>query len=291
MNSYTRLIASVAVCFVATLVSCASGPDTKTVADSPTAEGSAIGMPAEPVFVEVTEWKLLSEVSSYPDGVVSGSLEREYGSDGLMLAERLYDGKKNLISERITMIDGPDRHIVELRSATGEVQGKNVRELKDGLVVKDTAYDVKGVEQTVETTSWNAEGRRVLWTVTTPAGSSIATSYTYEDGLLVQADVSDSGGNLLKRFVKKYDDSGRIVSDDELDDRGNLVRRVAYERKDGVLLREVTRNSTGSIASILEYEYDSDGNPATVVYRTRTNRIIEKRSQRWQPFTKTVQVN
>jgi len=270
-NPFITVVLSLAV-----LAGCASTASKSAVSATPK---------VEPKMVEVKVWKPQTVVTSYSDGVVSAVNGFQYDAKGNALKEEQFNGKKILESQKTYADKGDGTVEIVTLNRSGDVLGKALRGLKDGLIIRETQMNPKGETQSTEEYAYDAAGNKIRWTVKTAAGNQISTDYTWLNGVLVGAVVSDAGKNRIKRFARTYDEAGLLTSEEEYDAKDVLAGKIVYVRDGAFVTREEKQSPTGAVLSSIQYKNDADGNPLEIRELDRTGRVIQVKSLIWQVFT------
>lgn len=278
-------VIAASACVAAVLVSCATVKPAEPAVEiaAPVVETPE----PEPVMIEVPYWVLNRIETAYPDGILSGVETFELDETGRILVNTIFDGK-NAITAKKTWTWSADGATLAITDANGELVGKGQQRWKDGLLGEDVRMNVKNEPQSTERYEYDAEGRKVRWSVQTAQGSTVTTDYGWENGKLTVIAVKDATGATIKRFVRAYDASGAMVSEEEYDSKGIVARKIAYTNENGFPVLEEIRNGTGGMISSIRYTNDEHGNPVKVDYLDRTGRLIETRTQAWTGFTRLV---
>lgn len=282
---HKSLLIPASLLVVAAFFSCATAkPADSLVAETPA--GVEVPAPA-PVMAAEHYWALNRVETAYPDGMLSGVEEFSLDDTGRVVKDTLYDGKMNVVTVKSWSLEG-DRASLEITDATGTLIGKGSRVWVGGLLAEETRLTPKGETQSTERYEYDAEGRKVRWSVQTAQGSTVTTDYGWVGGNLAVISVKDSTGTEIKHFERSYNAAGVPLAEEELASSGILVRRVSYASEGGFVVAEETRNGTGGLVSSVTYENDENGNPVTVKFYDRSGRLIETRTQAWTGFTRLV---
>lgn len=271
------------------LASCASSKGVQSApAEGPVAAQAApaaeVPAPA-PVLVEVPYWVLNRVETAYPDGVVSGVETFDLDASGRVLKNVSFDGKGNAVSVKTWTWDR-DTATMVTADPEGSVIAKGRQTWSQGLLMEEVRLNAKDEVQSTESYRYDAEGRKIGWSVQTAKGNTITTEYEWEGSRLASIRVKDATGAVIKRYTRTYDGSGLLLSESEWDERGTLTRKIAYVYEGGFLVREEARNGSGGMLSSAEYVNDEWGNPLSVAYKDRTGRIIETKKQGWTGYTR-----
>jgi antitoxin component YwqK of YwqJK toxin-antitoxin module len=240
-------------------------------------------------MVTITEWKIDSLSTAYPDGVVSSIVRYQYDDSGRILQEETLTGKNAVVSRKETSYaaDGSVSETVSYNAA-GDSVGKSVCEYEAGLLRRESLYNPKGELQSTEEYSLDSAGNKIGWGVKTSTGESVSTSYTWLDGKIVGVLVVDSAGAVLKRYERSYDSTGLLVQESSFDASGASMGTVTYINEKGRLAREERRNLTGGLLSVLVYVNDANGNPVEERLLDRSGAVIEVKTLTWKSFSRTV---
>lgn len=278
MRTYPLVLSAA---LLAVTVSCATAP---VKPDQKIAE-----KPAAPAMVTITEWKVDSLVTAYPDGVVSSVVRYRYDDSGRILQEDTLTGKNVVVSRKETSYatDGSGSETVSYNAA-GDSLGKSACEYEAGFLRRESLYNPKGELQSTEEYSRDGSGNRTGWVVKTSTGESVATSYTWQDGKIVGVLVVDSAGAVLKRYERSYDADGQLVLEAGFDAAGTSLGTVSYINEKGRLVREERRNSTGGLLSVVSYVNDANGNPVEERLLDRSGGVVEVKTLTWKSFSRTV---
>lgn len=247
--------------------------------------GCASTAPKTVTYIEVKVWKPQTVVTSYSDGMVSAVNGFLYDAKGNALKEEQFNGKKMLESQKTYTDKGDGTVEIVMLNGAGDVLGKALRELKDGLIIRETQMNPKGEVQSTEEYVYDASGNKIRWTVKTAAGNQISTDYAWLNGVLVGAVVSDAGKNRIKRFARIYDEAGLLTSEEEYDAKDALAAKIVYVRDGAFVTGEEKQSPTGAVLSRIQYKNDADGNPLEIRELDRTGRVIQVKSLIWQVFT------
>ena len=274
---------------VAVFMSCASAG--KSPVPSVEMEAAVVETPkSEPKFVDIHTWKVLQAETTYPDGVRSAIVRFTYSDKGEVLKEEQFNGNKELTAQKVYTYSGVDTVEIVSLNAGGTPLGKAVRLVDGDRINGESLYNAKGELQSSEEYTYDEKGKKTRWMVKTSSGNEISSEYTWDGELLSAISVLDASGAPIKRFERTYGSDGSLSSESSFDAAGNMLGKTVYIRENNALVREISENSAGGVLSSISYRNDADGNPVEISYFDRNGRLFEVKTQTWQVFTQSVQV-
>lgn len=281
------------LCSSLVFFSCATNPVGEMVPVASAAEVAEPKMEVDSTSapVELHEeifWRIASEDTRFPDGLLSGSVKNKWDESGFEVYQEMYDGKGRLASKSLFNRVSPTQVEIEVFSGSGVLASKILRTLADSRIIADVQMNLSGDELSREETEYDSEGNKIRYTVYSASGNSISTEYLHRNGRLSEIMVRDTSGKQIKRFVLSYNNEGILEKEEEFDLKDRPSAVIVYTNEEGFLVKEVKKNTTGGILSSVEYTNDIAGNPVETRYFDRRGRLKEVKTTVWQSFTRLV---
>jgi len=233
---------------------------------------------------------LVTGETAYPDGVVSAFVRNQYDEKGQILKEEQFNGTKVLVTQKVYLYPAAGKVEVLTLNGIGETQGKAVREVVEDRILKESLFNPKGELQSTEEYTYDSKGQKTKWFVRTSSGNQVSSEYIWENGNIARVNVLDASSVLIKRFERSYGSEGLLSGEEEYDASGTLLGKIVYVREGKDLVRQENQNPAGGVQSSFKYKNDGDGNPVEIRYLDRNGNLLEVKTQVWQGFTRTVQV-
>jgi YD repeat-containing protein len=201
-------------------------------------------------------------------------LQLEQRSDGVV-GKRLYDDRGRYlwttifetVDDRLTSITAisEDRVRWEMRFEY-DARGRPVREsyfAANDRPERTITYEYAG--DSTEVVAYRNDGT-VSWRRSETAGLSgdqRETTFFYPDG------------SRVKTIVASVDESGRVVSEEHLDELGAVYRTVEREYRDDAMIEETVRGETGALIRRTTWEYDLYGYLVSRSTELPAERVVE----------------
>ncbi len=146
-----------------------------------------------------------------------------------------------------TLYRTPSSKIMHIFDSNGKETSSSELTPKDAVInTISTTYDTAG--NLVEQLCTSADGE-VVW----------KNTYTYKNGLKIDASEYDRKGNLRARTIYTYENN-LLADESSYDGEGALIWKTIYKYSDSGFISSVNEyNPDGSLSELLEYSYTESG--------------------------------
>ncbi len=256
MRLFSALSSTMLVAFLLLVQSCTTNSTSSTNTPRlPQSETATTDDRTQTVSVAVPNWLISQSKSYYSDGVLSGYTSYSYGNDGRLSLEEQFSGTEVLILQRAFSWQLDNSLKIETLDAEKKLQATTIQQFSQGRLQRESILNTLGVAQIFSEYSYDSAGRKSSWVIQGSGIRPITTRYVFADGKNTQVQVLDSGQAVLKRYEKKFDESGSLVSEDKFDSRGQLLKRTLFSYETKNLIHEQTLNADGKIIRSVKYQY------------------------------------
>lgn len=212
----------------------------------------------------------IMEVTYTPEGRVENAVKYKYDRKNRLIEEvHYYEEELGEMIRYILDEKGRSRE-VETTYADGSKSVKKV--IREGNTVTFKTFDEDGDPEEEDRIKYDEKGRVVEEIKLDDEGKEVYRSeYQYNESgkLISKTEYESNDGSYLKTVVE-YDDRDNMIGEIQTTDRGNLVRRLAYEYdKNG---NRVAWQNNQHIHRVV---YDEQGRPLTEETRNKMNDLVE----------------
>lgn len=218
---------------------------------------------------------------TYPDGVVSGTNEYDYDSQGRLVSDTEKNGSEIVVGQKLyNYLDGG---ITEIRTYDGNQKLKTKTKLvyANGLLMREEIYNDRDEPQTSSDYKYNDAGQKVMWVIQGKSTPRTASEYTWTNGRLTLITVFDATRTAIKTYKRSYSANGNIITEEEIDGQGALIRKTVSTWDGKLLVKEEVRTPQDAVQKSTVYSYDGRGLLVKTELYNRKGELIEIQNRFW----------
>jgi YD repeat-containing protein len=107
-------------------------------------------------------------------------------------------------------------------------------------------------------------------------------AYQYAQGRLQTETLKNKDGNVVTSYEYAYDGEGNRASRTMKNGKGAVMAETLYSYANGRLASAETKSAAGNRISVIEYQYDGQGNPVKEESRNASGKITSVLTMTWQ---------
>ncbi len=255
---------------------------------SPEPKASATPVPQASPVVKVEIRPILKQIRvTYPDGFLSGTNEYAYDAVGRLVSDTEKNGSDIMVSLR-TYTYKPDGSL-EIFSFDGDrkLKSKSIQYFENDHIVKELVLSDKDEPQSTSEYKYNEAGQKILWTIQGKGAAPTSSEYVWTNDRLTLITVLDTAKNPIKKYKRTYSADGNIITEEEQDGKGALIRKTISTWASGKLLKEESRTAADAVQKSSAYRYDAKGLLVKTELFNRKGELIEIQNRVWTDLTIT----